>query len=254
MPAACCLAMGKPQTDGDQSPVISDTDMMDCLNLDGYGDVEDPHKEGAKGEWQPSGKVDEQQPIMDVDLTCITSVEDEGNEKQNAMDVDLKEILSEEDEGKGKTSSDRPSQGPVDFNVASLEKFCKEASRSFFSATGLVSHQINSYNHFISHGLQELFDSLGEITVEPDYDPSNKDGAFKHATIKFGRVELSEPVFMVENCDLEQQDLKFKPRHARLQKMTYASRMNAEMTVQVRMLLIHVTYQVNNRGKIYCTC
>jgi len=162
-------------------------------------------------------------------------VEDEGHEKQNAMDVDLKEILPEEDEGKGKASSDLPSHVPVDFDVASLEKFCKEASRSFFSETGLVSHQINSYNHFVSHGLQELFDSFGEITVEPDYDPSNKDGAWKHATVKFGRVKLGEPVFMVDNSDLEQQDLKFKPRHARLQKMTYASRMNVEMTVQVRM-------------------
>jgi hypothetical protein len=227
--------MGEPQMDGDQSLVISDTDMMDCLNLDGYGDVEDPHKEGAKGERQPSGKVDELQSTMDVDLTGITSVEDEGNEKQNAMDVDLKEILPEEDEGKRKASSDLPSHVPVDFDVASLEKFCKEASRSFFSEIGLVSHQINSYNHFVSHGLQELFDSFGEITVEPDYDPSNKDGAWKHATVKFGRVKLGEPVFMVDNSDLEQQDLKFKPRHARLQKMTYASKMNVEMTVQVRM-------------------
>jgi DNA-directed RNA polymerase beta subunit len=55
------------------------------------------------------------------------------------------------------------------------------------------------------------------------------------ATVKFGRVKLGEPVFMVDNSDLEQQDLKFKPRHVRLQKMTYASRMNVEMTVQVRM-------------------
>jgi DNA-directed RNA polymerase IV and V subunit 2 len=235
VPDANCLAMEKPQTDGDQSPVNSDTDVMDCLNFDGHGDVEDPHKEVAKGEQQPSGEVDEQQSVMDVDLTCITSVGDEGNEKQNAMDVDLKEILSEEDGGEGKASSDLPSQVPVDFNVASLEKFCKEAARSFFSETGLVSHQINSYDHFVSHGLQELFDSLGEITVEPDYDPSNKHGAWKHATVKFGRVKLDEPVFMLENSDLEEQDLKFKPRHARLQKMTYASRMNVEMTVQVRM-------------------
>jgi DNA-directed RNA polymerase beta subunit len=129
-------------------------------------------------------------------------------------------------------------QVPVDFNVASLEKFCKEASRSFFSENGLVSHQINSYNDFVSQGLQELIDSIGEITVEPDYDPSNRDGARKYATIKFGKVTLEEPVFMVENNDLAVQDLKLKPRHARLQKMTYSSRMNVEMTVQVRMLPI----------------
>ncbi|WVZ94879.1 LOW QUALITY PROTEIN: hypothetical protein U9M48_040715, partial [Paspalum notatum var. saurae] len=195
---------------------------------------------------------------MDVDLTGVTSVEDEVNDKSSAMDVDLigrptvkdgekekqsaivvdlKGIPCVEDEGKGKDPPDVHMQVPIDFSMASLEKFCKEASRSFFSENGLASHQINSYNAFVSHGLQELFDSIGQITVEPDYDPSKKDGDWKHATIKFGRVELEEPVFMVENGDLEQQDLKLKPGHAHLQKMTYASRMNVEMTVQVYILV-----------------
>ncbi|CAO2176336.1 unnamed protein product [Urochloa humidicola] len=284
--------MEEPQANGDQSPDVSDTDMMDFLNLDGNGEGESPQKDSTKGEWQPSVDADaegdspekdstkgerqpsvdaqvdqsamdvdleglpsaehggkEKQSVMDVNLEAIPSVENEGKEKQSAMDVeligmpsvegegqenqsamdlDLTGISPVEDEGKGKASS-----APVDFNVASLEKFCKEASRSFFSETGLVSHQINSYNDFVSKGLQELIDSVGEVTVEPDYDPSNKDGAWKHATIKFGKVKLEEPVFMVENSDIDLQDLKLKPKHARLQKMTYSSRMNIEMTVQV---------------------
>ncbi|KAJ1267478.1 hypothetical protein BS78_07G059400 [Paspalum vaginatum] len=249
--------MGEPQTDGDQQHDVSDTEMIDFLNLDGGGEVEEPH-EGAKGERRPSVIADEDQSAMDVDLTGITSAKDEVNDKHSAMDVDLigiptmedggeetrsaigvdlKGIPRVDDEDKGKDPPDVHMHVPIDFSVSSLEKFCKEASRSFFSENGLASHQINSYNAFVSHGLQELFDSIGEITVEPDYDPSKKDGDWKHATIKFGRVELEEPVFMVENGDLEQQDLKLKPRHAHLQKMTYASRMNVEMTVQVYILV-----------------
>ncbi|XP_062190987.1 DNA-directed RNA polymerases IV and V subunit 2-like [Phragmites australis] len=205
--------MGKLQTNGHQSPDGSGTEMMDFLNLDGDDEGEPHKKEDVKGERQPYVDFEEEQFDMDVDLKGIPSVENEGKGKRVH-------------EGKGK-------RVPIDFDVATFEKFCKEASRSFFNETGLVSHQINSYNDFVSHGLQELFDSLGEITVEPDYDPSNKAGSWRHATIKFGRVELEEPQFSVNNNDLEVEKLKLKPRHARLQKMTYSSRMKVEMTVQV---------------------
>ena len=178
------------------------------------------------GEWKFHAKEDAkggQQPSPDTDAG------------QCPMDVDLKGIPSVEDEGKVKPSSNPRPKVPIDMTVESLEKFCKEAARSFFSERGLISHQINSYNDFVSHGLQELFDSLGEITVEPDYDPSNKAGDWRHATIKFGRVKLERPEFWADNSDLEEQTLKLKPVHVRLQNMTYSSKMNVEMTVQVRM-------------------
>ncbi|KAF0897668.1 hypothetical protein E2562_000386 [Oryza meyeriana var. granulata] len=153
----------------------------------------------------------------------------EANKKQSPMDVDLRAIPSLKDGGHAEPQV----QVPADKSIASLEKLCKEASRSFFRETRLVSHQINSYNDFVSHGLQKMFDSLEEVTVEPDYDPSKKAGPWRHATIKFGRVELEEPVFWIDNSDLAVQTLKLKPKHARLQKMTYSSKMKVEMTVQV---------------------
>ncbi|KAL5224224.1 hypothetical protein ABZP36_010863 [Zizania latifolia] len=148
------------------------------------------------------------------------------NEKHSHMDVDLRGSPSLQDGG------DADPQVQVDMRIASLEKFCKEASRSFFSETRLASHQINSYNDFVSHGLQKIFDSLGEITVEPDYVPKKAD-VRRHATIKFGGVELEEPIFWIDNSDLDKQSVKLKPKHARLQKMTYSSKMKVEMTVQV---------------------
>ncbi|VAI88535.1 unnamed protein product [Triticum turgidum subsp. durum] len=203
--------MEEPDTNlGQQSPNGPDTeiDVSDFMVLDCDEEGKFYVKQDAKGEQQPSGGL-------------------------SPMDVDLKGIPSVVDEGKLKSSSDPSAQVPIDFNIESLEKFCKEAARSFFTEKGLISHQINSYNDFISHGLQELVDSLGEITVEPDYDPSKSVGDWRHATVKFGRVALEKPTFWADNSELDEQKLRLKPVHARLQNMTYSSKMNVEMTVQV---------------------
>ncbi|KAM0842238.1 hypothetical protein ACQ4PT_058480 [Festuca glaucescens] len=151
---------------------------------------------------------------------------------QSFMDADMngKPSLDLDDESKGKYSSSHP-EVPIDMSLGSLEKFCKEASRSFFGEIGLISHQLNSYNQFVSHGLQELFDSLEEITVEPDYDPSKKGpGGWRHAIIKFGKAKLHKPVFWSEKKSL---DLSLKPRHARLQNMTYSSKMEVDVNIKV---------------------
>jgi len=97
------------------------------------------------------------------------------DEGQSSMDVDIKGKSCLNDDVNGKSSSEPYSNAPIDMSVESLEKFCKEASRSFFDEVGLISHQINSYNEFVSHGLQELFDSLGEVIVEPAMILQRKD-------------------------------------------------------------------------------
>jgi DNA-directed RNA polymerase IV and V subunit 2 len=134
------------------------------------------------------------------------------------------------------------SRGPMDMDIdpepvkkiEKLEKFSKEAARAFFKEFGLISHQINSYNDFIGHGLQDLFDSLGEVNVEPGYDPSKKgDSAWKHATISFGKVHVERPTFWITKGD-EPEMIKMTPRHARLQNMTYSGVLHAEVRVQVR--------------------
>nr|CAB3485916.1 unnamed protein product [Digitaria exilis] len=134
---------------------------------------------------------------------------------QSSMDVDVKGKSSLDYDVNGKSSSEPSySNVPIDMSVESLERFCKQAARSFFDEIGLISHQINSYNDFVSHGIQELFDSLGDVVVEPGYDPSKKgSGGWKHAIIKFGRVKLEKPVFWSGKDEV---DIDFKPRHARI--------------------------------------
>ncbi|KAL6221924.1 hypothetical protein ACLB2K_005316 [Fragaria x ananassa] len=113
-----------------------------------------------------------------------------------------------------------------------LKEFCKEASVSFFKEYGLLSHQINSYNDFVENGIQRVFDSFGEIVVEPNYDPSKKGNAdWRFASIKFGKVTLSKPCFWGGSAG--DKEYNMLPRHARLQNMTYSARMSVNITVQV---------------------
>lgn len=117
--------------------------------------------------------------------------------------------------------------------IEKLEKFSKEAAQAFFKEFGLISHQISSYNDFVEHGLQDMFDSLGEVNVEPGYDPSKQgDSAWKHATISFGKVRLERPTFWISKGD-EPEMVRMTPRHARLQNMTYSAALYAEVRIQV---------------------
>ncbi|XP_059638452.1 DNA-directed RNA polymerases IV and V subunit 2-like isoform X2 [Cornus florida] len=118
-----------------------------------------------------------------------------------------------------------------------LSDFCKKASTSFFEQYGLISHQINSYNDFITNGIQKVFDSIGEVIVQPGYDPSKKgEGEWKHASVRFGKVTLERPRFWTGekfSSDSGKDYLNLLPRHARLQNMTYSSRMKVQILVQV---------------------
>lgn len=113
-----------------------------------------------------------------------------------------------------------------------LQKFCKDASLSFFNEYGLISHQINSYNDFIKNGVQRLVDSFGELIVEPGFDPSKKgESDWRYASVRFGKVTLDRPSFWGGvNKDNEYHLL---PRHARLQNMTYSSRMKVHVHIEV---------------------
>ncbi|KAJ6693317.1 hypothetical protein OIU85_004118 [Salix viminalis] len=114
-----------------------------------------------------------------------------------------------------------------------LQSFCKKAaSLFFFDEYGLISHQINSYNAFINSGLQRVFDSFGEVAVEPGYDTSKqKDGEWRRASVRLGKVTLNRPSFWGGTSSDAEHNMFF--RHARLQNMTYSARMKIHVNVQV---------------------
>ncbi|CAN0914540.1 DNA-directed RNA polymerases IV and V subunit 2 [Linum grandiflorum] len=121
----------------------------------------------------------------------------------------------------------------LDIGELNLKNLCKKAATQFFNEFGLISHQINSYNDFISNGLQRVFDSFGEVLVEPGYDPSKRgDGDWRYASIKFGEVSLVKPIFWAES-DSVNSERKMLPRDARLQNMTYAAKIKVQVKFQV---------------------
>lgn len=120
-----------------------------------------------------------------------------------------------------------------DLNKEYLKTFCKKVALSFFNEYGLIQHQINSFNDFIKNGIQRVFDSFGEIPVEPGYDPSKRgEGDWRYASVRFGKVTLERPRVWAGESD-GKESLNFLPRHARLQNMTYSSRMKAQVHFQV---------------------
>lgn len=144
------------------------------------------------------------------------------------VDIDMEDLDDDDDD-----MMDAPSVR--DFDQPFLKNFCKRASTSFFKHYGLISHQINSYNDFIKVGIQNVFDSIGEVIVEPGYDPSKKgDNEWRYASVKFGKVTLERPRFSTgKKGENGEEFLNFLPRHARLQNMTYSSRMRVQFTLQV---------------------
>lgn len=124
-----------------------------------------------------------------------------------------------------------------DLGEEALKNLCKKASTSFFETYGLISHQINSFNEFTKTGIQHVLDSIGEINVEPGFDPSKKgESEWKYASIKFGKVNLERPRFWTGDkfsVDNQVEFLDLLPKHARLQNMTYSSRIKVHVDVQI---------------------
>ncbi|XP_051129434.1 DNA-directed RNA polymerases IV and V subunit 2 [Andrographis paniculata] len=155
------------------------------------------------------------------------------------MDIDDDEEEEDIDdmEVESSGSDDEPHNSLQGLNEGSVKEFCKKATRAFFDEYGLISHQINSYNDFVRHGIQKVFDSFGEILVEPGYDPSKKNGDWRRGSIKFGKVTLEKPRFWpgekFQSVDGARVDLELYPRHARLQNMTYSCRIKVMVHVEI---------------------
>lgn len=153
-----------------------------------------------------------------------------GDKMNNGMEIDSENDMMDTDEEELEESS-----GSVDLEEMGqqyLENFLKKASISFFENYGLISHQINSYNDFLHYGIQNVFDSVGEITVSPGFDPSKKgESDWRYASVRFGKVSLDPPDFSVG--EKTPGEMKLLPRHARLQNMTYSCRMKVETFIEV---------------------
>ena len=96
----------------------------------------------------------------------------------------------------------------LDMNMETLERFCKDASQTFFNKFILISHQINS-----SH---------------PPWESIDRTWEGGHATITYEKVKLNKPSFWIERNDQEEECSKLLFRHDRLQNMTYSYKLKVD--------------------------
>ncbi|MCD6445257.1 DNA-directed RNA polymerase subunit B [Candidatus Bathyarchaeota archaeon] len=96
--------------------------------------------------------------------------------------------------------------------------------RSFLEDKGLVRQHLDSYNEFIDHGLQEVIDEVGEISIEIPESPY---------IVKLGQVWIIDPQTRITGPYVTEVDgtkHEIYPMEARLRNLTYAAPVALEMT------------------------
>mmetsp|Transcript_1281 Transcript_1281/g.4791 ORF Transcript_1281/g.4791 Transcript_1281/m.4791 type:complete len:1186 (-) Transcript_1281:183-3740(-) len=100
---------------------------------------------------------------------------------------------------------------------------------SFFEEKGLARQQLDSFNEFIQHTMQEIVDEMSDFTIEPEeqHMPGEEaDGKGKKKyKIEFKQIYLSKP--MVTEADGMTSTLF--PKEARLRNLTYSAPLYIDM-------------------------
>jgi len=91
---------------------------------------------------------------------------------------------------------------------------------AFFKQKGLARQHLDSYNEFISVGLQEIIDEIGQVEV-----PSERGSIF----IRFGKVYIKPPRI----TEVDGSEHEVYPMECRLRNLTYAAPLYLEMTLVV---------------------
>jgi DNA-directed RNA polymerase subunit B len=92
--------------------------------------------------------------------------------------------------------------------------------KAFLREKGLVKQHLDSYNHFLEYGLQEIVNEIGEIPIEiPEY-------SYK---IKLGEIEVLKPRVI----EVDGSEHPIYPMEARLRNLTYAAPVYINLSIVV---------------------
>lgn len=108
---------------------------------------------------------------------------------------------------------------------------CWAVISSFFDAKGLVSQQLDSFDNFVVHTMQELVEENSQLTLDQN-NPPPLDGhpiALRRYEIKFGTLMFTSPA-MTEG---DGSTSVMFPQEARLRNLTYSSPIYLQMTKKV---------------------
>ncbi|MDG6926661.1 MAG: DNA-directed RNA polymerase subunit B, partial [Nitrososphaerota archaeon] len=91
--------------------------------------------------------------------------------------------------------------------------------RNLLEKEGVARQHLNSYNEFISRGLQSIIDEIGDVEIETVSTPYK---------VKFGKVELGRPRVI----EIDGSVSNVFPMEARLRNLSYASPIFLDMTIE----------------------
>ncbi|GAO46801.1 hypothetical protein G7K_1019-t1 [Saitoella complicata NRRL Y-17804] len=106
---------------------------------------------------------------------------------------------------------------------------CWTLISSFFDAHNLVFTQINSFNDFIMHQIQDVVDDDNVITLDAFNQHTDTDGdRTARYEIQFGQIYLSKP----EHTESDGVPTMLYPAEARMRNLTYAAKLYVDITTR----------------------
>ncbi|VDB85279.1 unnamed protein product [Peniophora sp. CBMAI 1063] len=97
---------------------------------------------------------------------------------------------------------------------------CWTVISSFFEEKGLVRQQLDSFDEFVHHTMQELIDEAGDLTLEQQEQHSGLSGdVMRRYELKWGQVFLARPTV----TEMDGAVVPVFPQEARLRNLTYSS-------------------------------
>lgn len=97
---------------------------------------------------------------------------------------------------------------------------CWTVISSFFEEKGLVRQQLDSFDEFVHHTMQELIDEAGDLTLEQQEQHSGLHGdVMRRYELKWGQVFLARPTV----TEMDGSVVPVFPQEARLRNLTYSS-------------------------------
>jgi len=131
---------------------------------------------------------------------------------------------------------------PNNNNLLDEEEENKEISQedgyqviaAYFQENGLVSQQINSFDYFLTNGIQDTVEEVGKITIKPglQYRPDEKKNSMDGQTyeLKFEQLHVYQrPTYR----DKDRLTHNVYPTEARLRNLTYESELFMDVRCRI---------------------
>ncbi|SNX86154.1 probable DNA-dependent RNA polymerase II RPB140 (RPB2) [Melanopsichium pennsylvanicum] len=147
---------------------------------------------------------------------------------EGAIDVDDLDAASYNDTyayGKGVEYGDDDG-----FSEEISQEDCWDVIRAFFEEKGLVRHQLDSFNEFMSNTIQELVEEVRSLTLEQtDQHSGHAEDRTRRYEIEFGQIYLNKPT-MTES---DGSSAQLFPQEARFRNLTYSASLFVDVTQKV---------------------